>query len=375
VIGLFLVGTLLDDELRNVFAKPSSGRPARLSNHVTEKTADGAVSLCLHRANGLAEGLLFDGFYADELERLDYYEGIFGSYRRPVVVECDGNPVDAEAYVTEKRHASSGDLWDLEDWRRQWAPFVRRQAAQVMDEYRICTPPEEVAGKLHVISARAQAERAASERPGPQRRDALIASQVENIATRTVYSKFFRLDECDVRVPRFDGLAPSDLERTVFISADAVTVLPYDPIRDRVLLIEQFRIGPHARGDSEPWLFEAIAGRVDGGESWETAAHREAQEEAALQLTALEKVAEFYPSPGAVSEFLVSYLGLAELPDGLGGVHGVASEQEDIRSRVVGFAEFEKLMKAGHFRNAPLLISAQWLVAYRGRLRNAANGA
>ena len=52
-----------------------------------------------------------------------------------------------------------------------------------------------------------------------------------------------------------------EVNRAVFISGDAVTVLPYDPRRDRVLLIEQFRAGPFARGDDQPWLLEAIAGR------------------------------------------------------------------------------------------------------------------
>ena len=68
-----------------------------------------------------------------------------------------------------------------------------------------------------------------------------------------------------------------EVSRTAFVSGDAITVLPYDPVSDRVLLVEQFRAGPYARGDSQPWLLEALAGRIDGGESPEEAVLREAQ--------------------------------------------------------------------------------------------------
>ncbi len=77
---------------------------------------------------------------------------------------------------------------------------------------------------------------------------------------------FFAVEEYDLSYRRFDGSFSKPVNRAAFVSGDAVTVLPYDPLRDRVLLIEQFRIGPMARGDAQPWLLEAIAGRVDPGE-------------------------------------------------------------------------------------------------------------
>jgi len=159
------------------------------------------------------------------------------------------------------------------------------------------------------------------------------------------------------------------VSRAVFISGDAVTVLPYDPVRDRVLLIEQFRPAPMARGDAQPWLLEAIAGRIDPGESPEQAARREAFEEAGLVLGDLLPVAQYYPSPGAKSEFLYSYVALTDLPDGAAGVFGVEGETEDIRGQLVDFADLMALVASGEAANAPLILTALWLQRERARLR------
>jgi ADP-ribose pyrophosphatase len=124
----------------------------------------------------------------------------------------------------------------------------------------------------------------------------------------------------DLSHRRFDGGMSPLITREIFISGDAVTVLPYDPVRDRVLLIEQFRTGALGRGDPLPWQLEAIAGRIDPGEAPEDAARREAVEEAGLMLGRLEPVAEYYPSPGAMTEYIYSYVALCDLPDGVAGV-------------------------------------------------------
>lgn len=88
------------------------------------------------------------------------------------------------------------------------------------------------------------------------------------VQTRTEpYAGFFAVEVQDLRFRRFDGTVSAPVNRAGFVSGDAVTVMPYDPVRDRVLLIEQFRFGPHLRGDVNPWQLEVIAGRIDAGET------------------------------------------------------------------------------------------------------------
>ena len=136
-----------------------------------------------------------------------------------------------------------------------------------------------------------------------------------------------------------------------------------------MLVIEQMRMGPMGRGDPLPWQIEAIAGRIDPGESPEDCARREAVEEAGLKLGRLEKVGEYYPSPGAVSEYLFSYVALCELADDVAGVFGEATEAEDIRGILLSFDEFMDALARGDIANAPLMLTAFWLQRERPRLR------
>jgi nudix-type nucleoside diphosphatase (YffH/AdpP family) len=198
------------------------------------------------------------------------------------------------------------------------------------------------------------------------------AGEVRVDALRQAHAGFFGLDILELSHARFDGGTSPVIRREVFVSGDAVTVLPYDPLRDRVLLIEQFRAGPLVRGDPLPWQLEAIAGRIDPGESPEDCARREAVEEAGLVLGRLEKVADYYPSPGAMTEFIYSFVALCDLPDGSAGVFGRAEEAEDIRGHLVPFDRLMAAVAGGEIANAPLVLTALWLQRERDRLRNEA---
>lgn len=197
----------------------------------------------------------------------------------------------------------------------------------------------------------------------------LGSGEVKAEVPQPSHAGFFGLDIWRLQHRRFDGEMSPRLTREVFVAGDAVTVLPYDPVRDRVLLIEQMRMGPLGRGDPLPWQLEAIAGRIDPGETPEEAARREAVEEAGLTLGALEKVAEYYPTPGAVTEYLYSYVGLCDLPDGVAGVFGAADEAEDIKGHLLSFDRLIEVMSAGEIGNAPLLLTVLWLQRERARLR------
>ena len=186
-------------------------------------------------------------------------------------------------------------------------------------------------------------------------------ADVQIISQSVPYRDFFAVSETHLTHRRFDGTTSVVIKRAAFLSGDAVTVLPYDPVRKRVLLIEQFRAGPLARGDAQPWSLEAIAGRIDAGETPEAAARREAMEEAGLSLGPLRQIASYYPSPGAMNEYLYSFVAICDLPDGTAGIHGLASEAEDIRGHLVGLDHLMDLVRSGEVNNAPLILTALWL--------------
>lgn len=181
------------------------------------------------------------------------------------------------------------------------------------------------------------------------------------VAQSEPYADYFSMEALTLRHLRHHGDWTPHLVRAVFVSGDATVVLPWDPVRDRVLLIDQFRAGPAARGDLQPWLYETVAGRVDPGEPPEASARREAIEEAGLHLRQLFPGPHNYPSPGAMAEFLYLYVGIADLPDEAAGIGGLDSEDEDIRSHILPRAELTRMAMAGQIRNGPLLNLALWL--------------
>ncbi|MBL4927587.1 NUDIX domain-containing protein [Fuscibacter oryzae] len=230
-------------------------------------------------------------------------------------------------------------------------------------------PAAEVAARLGMVKVRGAARARAVVGAPAALRSPRQPQDVQVSARSEPYARFFAVEEYDLSFRQFGGQASPVVTRAVFLSGDAVTVLPYDPVRDRVLLVEQFRSGPFGRGDANPWQLEAIAGRIDPGETPEQAARREAVEEAGLTLGALETVAGYYPSPGICAEFLYSYVALCDLPDGSAGVFGVAGEAEDIRGHLIGFDDLMALVGSGEVGNAPLILTALWLQRERGRLR------
>ncbi|MGH6948992.1 MAG: ADP-ribose diphosphatase [Kiloniellales bacterium] len=195
------------------------------------------------------------------------------------------------------------------------------------------------------------------------------ADAVEIIAKEAAFRGYFRVDRYRLRHRLFAGGWSGEMTREVFERGHAAAVLPYDPKIDAVVLIEQFRIGAFAAG-LDPWLIEIVAGIIEEGESPLEVARREALEEAGCPLGRVEEIGRVLLSPGAVSETLALFC--AEVDSaGLGGIHGLDDENEDIRAFVAPLdVALERLAK-GAIANASTVIALQWLALNRQRLRSA----
>ena len=183
---------------------------------------------------------------------------------------------------------------------------------------------------------------------------------------RQLYDGFFKVKLYDFDHATFEGSTLKSVKREVFERGHAVAVLPYDPVQNKIVMIEQLRIGALATKES-PWLLEIVAGMIDTEESKEQVAIREAQEEAGLEITQLIPMLDYLSSPGGTDERLYLYLGIVDATD-VAGVYGLDHEQEDIRVQVFDYQDALGLLQSGEIDNAATVICLQWLALNKSRI-------
>ena len=256
-------------------------------------------------------------------------------------------------------HGPDGAPWTADCWLPDLAAGLARAILDQPDRL----SSAEIAQRLPSIAGWVDAQlRAAQEaRPDfPKQRD---GESFRVMHRAQPYAGFFAVEEWDLSHRRHDGTWSQQMHRSALVTADAAVVLPWDMRRDRVLVIEQFRFAPALRSDRQPWLLEPIAGRVDAGETPESAVVREAMEEAGLRLQRLIPAVSIYPSPGALAEYLYLFVAPVDLPDNAVGTFGLVSEAEDIRTHLMDRSTLTQMALAGELPNGPLTTLALWLDA------------
>lgn len=193
-------------------------------------------------------------------------------------------------------------------------------------------------------------------------------NDVEIIARETLYSGFFSMDLYRFRHRLFNGEMSGEIRREIFERGHAAVLLPFDPVRDEVVLVEQIRIAAYDVSES-PWLLEMVAGMIEEGETVEDVALREALEEAGLVVGRTKPVLSYLASPGGTSERLSIMVGEVDATTAE-GIHGLADENEDIRVHVVSREQAYQWVEEGKIDNAASVIALQWLQLHYQTLRN-----
>ncbi|HDY7481912.1 TPA: ADP-ribose diphosphatase [Vibrio vulnificus] len=181
---------------------------------------------------------------------------------------------------------------------------------------------------------------------------------VEVLSKEPLFQGFFKMIKYRFRHKLFAGGWSNVIEREMFERGHAAAMLPYDPIRDQVVLIEQIRVG--ALEHQHPWQLEIVAGMIDRDESADDVVRREAQEEAGLEVGQLVSVVSYYPSAGGCSEKLDVFIGEVDASKAH-GIHGLDYEDEDIRVHVMTCEQAYDLVKQGKIENGASIIALQWL--------------
>ncbi len=191
--------------------------------------------------------------------------------------------------------------------------------------------------------------------------------RVEILEKSTPFKGYFQIDTYRLRHRKFEGGWTQALTLELFERGHAAAVLLYDPERDAVVLIEQFRVGAYA-ASREPWLIEIVAGIIEDGEDAAQVVRREAVEEAGCEIRELVPIGTFLPTPGGSSETLAFYCGRVD-SRGAGGIHGLDHEGEDIRVLVLPAAKALSRVMAAECSNANAVIALQWLALNKDQLR------
>jgi len=183
-----------------------------------------------------------------------------------------------------------------------------------------------------------------------------------------LHEGFCRIEKFTLQNKLFRGGWTSPYEREIMVKHKAAVALPYDPVLDKVVLIEQFRAGALFQNEISPWLIELVAGIMDKEESFISLIRREMLEEAGLEILELKQVYNYLASPGASTEEIVLFYAKVDstkAPE----FSGLSEENEDIRIHVVTSAEAFAAVNSGRINNASAMIGLLWLQLNLGKLR------
>lgn len=188
------------------------------------------------------------------------------------------------------------------------------------------------------------------------------------IKETTAYQGFFSLKTFELKHTLYQGGWSRPIIRELFHRGNCVAVLLYDPDRDEVVIIEQFRIGAMQMPAEQAWLLEIVAGAIEAGETAEEVAYRESVEEAGCEIQQLIKINDFFTSPGGTSELVTLFCGKVDSSN-VGGIHGLDHEDEDIAVSTMKFDQVYQLLLDGKIMSAIPIIAIQWLYINRDNLR------
>lgn len=186
---------------------------------------------------------------------------------------------------------------------------------------------------------------------------------LEILNVHTCHQGFVQLKRYRLRHSLYAGGMSKELVRERIEGLRAAAVLLYDPDLDRVVLIEQFRVGALEKG-AAAWLLEIAGGIWADGLAAEEVAYREAREEVGCEVLDLIPIQEVWTSPGVLGERVMLYCGRVDATHA-GGLHGLDSEGEDIRVVVMDLEEARAALTTGRITTAIAIIALQWLLLNR----------
>lgn len=186
--------------------------------------------------------------------------------------------------------------------------------------------------------------------------------KVEVLEKNIVFDDFFRIEAATVRFQRFDGALSRPVRRLCFVRGDSAAALLYNPSRDTLLLVHQFKYPTRSHGSG--WITELVAGGIGHHEDPADAVQREILEETGYQVSELHHLTTFYVSPGGTSERIWLYLGMVSDASRIAPGGGLSSEDEDIEVVELPLREACAAVRQGAISDAKTIVAILWLALW-----------
>jgi len=192
-------------------------------------------------------------------------------------------------------------------------------------------------------------------------------NDVEILKKESLYKDYFQVDKYTLRHKTHEGGWSNTITREIFERGHASAMLPYDPEKDQIILVEQFRPGAHLAGYN-PWLLEVPAGIIETGQTPAEVAEREITEETGCTTKHVELIADYLVTPGGSTETM--HLFCVEIDiDEASEFAGLAHEGEHIKIHKFDVTTAFEFLEDGQIHNSMTIIAIQWLKLHHDKLR------
>lgn len=189
--------------------------------------------------------------------------------------------------------------------------------------------------------------------------------RIKLVHQETVWKGFVHMQRLlfDQRMP--DGRVIR-IDREVHDHGQAAAILLYDPARDSVILVRQFRPAAFMNGD-ESFMLELPAGLLDDDNAAD-AIRREAMEESGYAVGSVQFLMEMYASPGTLTEKVSLFFARIDLDVKAGAGGGLEDEGEDLEVLRYTLDDAFAMIASGEITDAKTIIALQWAMINRERL-------
>lgn len=174
---------------------------------------------------------------------------------------------------------------------------------------------------------------------------------------------FFKVDRASIQFQKFDGTMSQEIVRLNLDRGDSVAAVIFNPQKQTVLLIKQFRYSIFTKDKKHAWSWEIVAGVIEEGQSPADAIAREILEEVGYQVHQLQLLFSFFPTPGGSNELIYLFYAEVSAQDHIQKGGGLIHEGENIQVLELPLKKALKMLESGEIVDAKTIIALQWLKA------------